>query len=65
LGGAEIIAAVPATASSGPLVVNASSQSSIGDTFEVPHPAISGVTPPGGVISIQGLGFARDFGGVG
>ncbi|HWZ41997.1 MAG TPA: IPT/TIG domain-containing protein, partial [Candidatus Saccharimonadales bacterium] len=58
----QIIAAVPATASTGPMQVSVNgTRSYAGNIFEVPHPAISSITPPeapvGGQITVYGSGF--------
>ncbi len=58
----QIVAVVPPGAATGPLLVTVNGVASyVGNTFEVPHPAISSITPPeapvSGVVSLTGSGF--------
>ena len=61
----QIIATVPATATTGPLFVNVNSvPSNSGNTFEVPHPVITAAAPSeapqAGTITISGSGFGSN-----
>jgi RHS repeat-associated protein len=57
----QIVATVPASATTGPLVVTVNGAPSPGVSFEVPHPTIAGITPAeapaNGVVTITGSGF--------
>ena len=57
----QIVATVPAGATTGPMLITVNGVSSFAKTFGVPNMTISGVTPPeapvGGTITINGSGF--------
>ena len=57
----QIVATVPASATTGPLVVTVNAVPSPGVSFEVPHPSITSISPPeapaNGVVTITGSGF--------
>jgi RHS repeat-associated protein len=57
----QIVATVPASATTGPLLVNVNTVPSQNVSFEVPHPSITSISPPeapaNGVITITGSGF--------
>jgi RHS repeat-associated protein len=57
----QIVATVPASATTGPLVVTVNGAPSTGVSFEVPHPYITAITPAeapaNGTITITGTGF--------
>jgi len=64
----QIVATVPATASTGPVVVTANSiPGNINTIFTVAHPVISSVVPPaaahGATIMLYGTGFISNGGG--
>jgi RHS repeat-associated protein len=60
-GDTQIVATVPTSATTGPLVVTVNGVPSSSVSFEVPHPTITGITPSeapaSGVITITGTGF--------
>jgi RHS repeat-associated protein len=59
----QIIATVPAGATTGPMLVTVNGVSSFAKAFGVPNMTITGVTPPeapvGGIITINGTGFGN------
>jgi RHS repeat-associated protein len=63
---AQIVAAVPTGATTGPVAVTVNSIQSVANpTFTVIHPAISSVTPPSsqtyGIVKINGSGFGANL----